>query len=70
MSKKLFVLVDTSDPECDEVVDYYESMEDFHDNFYIPSSSSEFKDYRIREYDLTKEHKLKVVTEVKKIALK
>jgi hypothetical protein len=77
MSKKLFVLINISDPECEEVYDYYESMDDLHDNFYIPGNSSELKDHRIREYDLVKEHKLKIVTEtitvekqVKKIALK
>lgn len=75
MSKKLFVLVDVEDKEFEEEHGSYESLEDAQDE--LSHYHTDLKHFRIREYDLVKEFKLKLVTEtvqiekqVRKVVLK
>ena len=73
--KKLFSLICIEDKDYPDECGSYESLEDLQNDWSF--TAFEAKNYVIREYDLVKEHKIKIVTEttmverkVEKVVLK
>lgn len=61
-TKKLFNLICIADKDYPDDCGSYESLEDLQCDWHFTTKDA--KDYIIREYDLVKEHKIKIVTEI------